>query len=81
MNEETPHELVISGPGGLTREETLNAAAQLFPLTRAGQHVYFDVPETRGTGPVYAFAKSQGLKVLDINRVGGRLRVKCVDTP
>lgn len=81
MNEETPHELVISGPGGLTQEEALNHIARQFPLEKRGQHVWFEVPTSKGLDPVHAFLKQQGLKLLDVEQVGARYRVKCVDTP
>jgi catechol 2,3-dioxygenase-like lactoylglutathione lyase family enzyme len=79
---ETPHEKVISGPGGMDRDEAMALVAKQFALERRGQHVYFEVPAGRGVAPVYAFAKSKGLTVLDVaGPRGGLLHVKCVDSP
>ncbi len=84
MGVETPHEKVISGPGGMDRDEALAVIAKEFAFERRGQHVWFEVPTTRGLGPIYAFAKAQRLRVLDIqelNCIPPRYHVKCVDSP
>lgn len=48
---------------------------------RRGQHVYFEAPGALGLDGVYAFARANGLTILDVRPIAGHYLVKAVDTP